>query len=335
MPREWTPEALLEAARSFQPACVIVAAAELDVVAAFNDGPMDARSLAEAIDGDERATTVLADALTALEILTKIGDRYRPSPGIAPLLKAGDAASVIPMLRHQANCLRSWAQLATVVRTGRCFEREPSVRGPDEDRRSFIEAMHVTSREAAPRVVRGLESKLGPLEFEHLLDVGGGPGTWAMAFLEANPSGRATIFDLPEVIPIARDQVARDGFEGRIDFAPGDLETDELPPSVDVVWISAVAHMNSREQNRALYAKALRALRPGGHILIRDIVMDDLHTSPPAGALFAINMLVNTEGGGTYSLAETREDLQSAGFGEPEVIPGERDMDWVIRAPRA
>jgi len=118
-------------------------------------------------------------------------------------------------------------------------------------------------------------------------------------------------------------------------YTSQDFTVDEtLPSGVDLVWISAIAHQNSREQNRDLYAKAYQALRPGGRIMIRDIVMEDTRTAPAAGAMFAVNMLVNTEGGRTYSLRETTEELRHAGFGEPEVIRGPRDMDSVIRASR-
>jgi predicted O-methyltransferase YrrM len=331
MTREWTGEKVQEAARSYRSSCVLAAAAELDVIGTLDARPRSAHDLARAIEGDERATTILVDALTALGLLSKRDGIYQPAAGVAELFTEGNPRSLLPMLRHQANCLRSWAHLAEVVRSGKPHHGLPSVRGADEDRRSFIEAMRVSSRDTAPRLVAGLE--LEP--FDHLLDVGGGPGTWTLAFLRAHPEARATLYDLPEVIPIARRHVEAAGLTERVTFVAGDLAVDpELPGGVDLVWISAIAHMNSRPENRALYARAYRALVSGGRVLIRDIVMDETHTSPPGGTLFAVNMLVNTPGGGTYSLADTTEDLQAAGFGPPDVLPGTRDMDWVITAAR-
>ena len=87
-----------------------------------------------------------------------------------------------------------------------------------------------------------------------------------------------------------------------------------LPAGADLAWVSAIVHQNSRAQNRALFAKVFAALAPGGRIAIRDILMEEDRTRPVAGALFAVNMLVATEGGGTFTFAELREDLEAAGF---------------------
>jgi predicted O-methyltransferase YrrM len=327
----WTGEMILETARSFQTASVLLAGAELDLFTPLARKPLTAGELASAIHGDPRGTTVLADALAALRFLEKREGRYSPTPGVAEALAEGTPESVVPMLRHQANCMRSWAQLAAVVQSGRAADAPPSVRGAEEDQVSFIEAMEVASRAAAPKVVAGL----GPLSFRRLLDVGGGPGTWTIAFLRAAPGARATIYDLPEVVPIARRHVEEAGLAGRVDFAGGSYATDAaLPPGHDFAWVSAIIHQNSRRENRDLFRKVHAALVPGGEIAIRDIVMDESRVSPPAGALFAVNMLVRTDGG-TYTLGEIAEDLREAGFGPPSLVRGERDMDSVVRARRA
>jgi SAM-dependent methyltransferase len=118
-------------------------------------------------------------------------------------------------------------------------------------------------------------------------------------------------------------------------FVAGDLDADAaLPSGADLVWVSAIVHMNSRAQNRELFRKVHAALVPGGRILIRDMVMDDSHTNPRAGALFAVNMLVRTEGGGTFSFAELCEDLATAGFRDPTLRRGQRDMDAIVSAVR-
>jgi len=315
-------------ARAYQPACVLLAAAELDVFGVLAEGPRTAVELASALQSDLRATTILADALTALALLTKQADAYDLAPGVEESLTG--PRSVLPMLRHQANCLRSWAQLASVTRHGQP-EQLPSILGDAADRESFIEAMEVASREAAPQVV----ASLGTLSFTHLLDVGAGPGTWTIAFLRAAPQARATLYDFPEVIPLARRHIEAAGLGERVRFVAGDLETDpSLPGAVDLAWVSAIVHMNARAQNRELFRKIHSALVPGGRILIRDLVMDESHTSPPAGALFAVNMLVRTEGGGTFSFAEMQADLEATGFGEATLVRGRRDMDSVLIATK-
>ncbi len=329
MTEDWTRDRVLELARAYQPTCVLLAAAELDVFGALASGPRTAVELAKTLQSDLRATTIVVDALTALGFLTKHERAYAAAPGVTEALTG--TGSVLPMLRHQANCLRSWAQLAATARSGRPAH-VPSVLGDDNDQESFIEAMEVASREAAPRVV----ASLGPPAFDHLLDVGGGPGTWTIAFLRAAPRARSTLYDLPAVIPIARRHLERAGLAERVHLVAGDLASDApLPGGADLAWVSAIIHMNSRARNRDLYRKVHTALAPGGRILIRDIVMNDAHTSPPGGALFAVNMLVRTEGGGTFSFAEIQADLEAAGFRDPEMKPGQRDMDTVVLATKA
>jgi len=180
-----------------------------------------------------------------------------------------------------------------------------------------------------------LVTAIGPPEFHHLLDLGGGPGTWTIAFLRASAEATATLFDRPDVIPIARRHVTGARLEDRVTFAAGDFTGEEaLPSGADLVWISAIVHQNSREENRALFAKAHAALVDAGRVLVRDVVMEETRTIPAEGALFAINMLVNTPGGRTYTFAELSEDLVAAGFSEVDYLRRGQFMDSVIRAAK-
>jgi hypothetical protein len=112
----------------------------------------------------------------------------------------------------------------------------------------------------------------------------------------------------------------------------GDFYTDPLPGGVDLAWVSAIVHQNSRQQNRRLFASVFSSLRPGGQILIRDILMDASRTSPVAGALFAVNMLVATDQGGTFTFEELRDDLTQAGFTDVLVRRRDPGMNSVVAA---
>jgi precorrin-6B methylase 2 len=321
-------DALLELVRGFQPACVLAAAADLDVFTALADSPATAEVVAVRIGADPHAMAVLLDALAALGLLTKRGENFAVPLAVAELLAEGSPTNILPGIRHQANCLRRWAQLARVVQTGRPAERTPSVRGEQGDCESFIGAMNNFSETVAPLVV----GRLMPLRFERLLDIGGASGTWTIAFLLAVPEATAVLFDLPGVVPLARERLTRAGLADRVTLVAGDYSTDPMPGGADLAWLSAIAHQNSREQNRILYAKIHAALVPLGTLVIRDVVMDASRIEPPAGALFAVNMLTATEGGGTFTFDEFCEDLTSAGFSNIQWIHRDEGMNSLIRA---
>jgi hypothetical protein len=324
----WTAEEILALGRSYQGAAVLMAATELDLFAALAPAPLAAEELARHLQGDPRAVTMLLDALTALRLLEKAGDLYALPTGLEALLRADGAQSVLAMCQHQANCLRRWAQLAKVVKTGQPAERTASVRGEAGDLQSFIGAMDNISAPTASQILQAVQ----PLTFQHLLDIGGASGTWTIAFLRACPTAKATIFDLPEVIPMAQRRIAAAGLGDRVQYAAGDFMQDRLPTGADLAWVSAIVHQNSRVQNRLLFGKTYQALLPGGRIAIRDIVMEESHVQPVAGALFAINMLVATEGGSTYTLAELAADLHSAGFAQTSLARRDQAMNAVVAA---
>lgn len=331
MGHRWSADGVQQLIRGFQPACILAAAADWDVFTALEHAPATADVLAARIGTDPHGTAVLLDALAALGLLAKQGDAFTTPLDVAELLSENSPRSILPGIRHQANCLRRWAQLSRVVQTGRPAERTPSVRGEQADCESFIGAMNNFSEAVAPHVI----GRLMPLRFQRLLDVGGASGTWTIAFLLAVPDATAVLFDLPEVIPLARERLTRAGLADRVTLVAGDYNCDPLPAGADLAWLSAVAHQNSRGQNRALYTRIHASLAPQGALVIRDIVMDASRTHPPAGALFAVNMLTATEAGGVFTLDEFREDLESAGFSDVRLIHQDDGMNSLVRAARS
>jgi SAM-dependent methyltransferase len=323
-------EQLLELMRGFQVPCVLAAAADLDLFNLLAESPMTAWTTASRLGADLRAVTILLDALAGMGVLAKTEDRYSLVPALAPALVDDSTASVAAMLRHQANCLRHWARLPWIVQSGSSSDDLHSVRGPEADQKSFIEAMHVVSQAVAEPLI----AEINPGGFRCVLDIGGASGTWTAAWFKAEPAARGILFDLPAVIPLAQQRLAEVGVADRVTLVPGDYHTDPLPRGADLVWLSAIIHQNSPDQNRALYHRIADALEPGGRLLIRDLVMEPSRTAPLAGALFAVNMLVHTEGGNSYTLEEIREDLEAAGFAEVECIRRDEGMNSVVSARR-
>jgi precorrin-6B methylase 2 len=328
MSKTWTRDEILELARSYQPASVLAAAADLELFSALTAAPMTAEALALALASDLRATTILLDALAALKLLDKREQVYSLPPGIAETLGQTGRGSILAMVQHQANCMRRWARAAASVNTGRPLERAPSIRGEAADQDSFILAMNDLAAATADSLIRHIR----PLEFSCLLDVGGGSGTWTAAFLKAWPPGRAILFDLPAVIPLARRRFAEEKLSDRVAVVAGDFYLDPLPPGADLAWVSAIVHQNSRRQNRDMFRKIASALVQDGRIAIREILMESSRLEPVAGALFAVNMLTGTDGGGTYTLDELREDLDEAGFCETVVAHREPTMNSILVA---
>ena len=250
---------ILAMAAGFETACVLGAAAELDLFTTLAHQPMAADQVATRLGCDPRAIATLLDAVTALGLLDKHSGRYAVPEDVQPWLVDGPPESVLPMILHRMNILRSWSQLAWVAKSGVPCPRTASIRGAEADRAAFVAAMHAVSGPMAD----GLVARLGPQQFTHLLDVGGASGTWTLAWLRAVAGARATIFDLPDAIEQARTRIAASGLADRITLVPGDFYRDDLPAGADFAWVSAICHQHDREHNRALFAKVLAALQPG------------------------------------------------------------------------
>lgn len=328
---EWTAETILDLARGYMRPCLLAGAVRLDVFTHVGRDGQAAEDVARAVGTDTHAMTVLLDGLAAIGLLSKADDRYRVPEDVHGLLSRESESSVYHAAHHIANLAPRWADLAEVVRTGVPFTHRPGYEAPPGALESFIEAMHVFSLPQA----RTLVAKLDVAGSRRLLDVGGGPGTWTMAFLEAHPDMTAVLFDRPEVIPIARRHMEEARLADRVTFVGGSFYDDELPAGCDVAWVSAVIHMNSRQQNRELFAKTNRALDEGGRVLIRDHVMDPTRTEPEDGALFAIAMLLSTTGGGTFTFDELSEDLQAVGFSGVELLGSNAGMSCIVQARKA
>jgi len=321
-------EQILKMMRAYQIPCLLAAAADLDLFEKLTPESRTAAEVAAADGCDLRAVTILLDALAAIEVIVKQEERYSISPQLAPFLCEAFPQSIMAMLRHQANCLRNWSRLPWTVHSGKPEYPGPSIRGEDADKVSFIEAMHVVSRGIADELIQ----EIHPGRVRCVLDLGGASGSWTTAWLKVEPQSRAIIFDLPHVIPMARERFATSPFADRVELCAGDYNTDNLPKGADLAWVSAIIHQNSPDQNRALYRRIAVALEPNGWIYIRDIVMEPFRTAPVAGALFAVNMLSATEEGNSYCLTEIQDDLQSAGFTDVQLVRHDEGMRSIVRA---
>lgn len=332
-PAQGDPQELLRLGMSFWPCRIFLTAVDLGLFPILAGRRATAGEVARRLHADARGTTTLLDALAALGLLRKQGATYGAPRALAPFLDPEDERSILPMARHSVWMWERWSHLTEIVRTGRpaAWPGGPGAAGRSaEQHRAFIAAMHAVGRTMADRVVARIDARGA----RRLLDIGGASGTYTIAFLRAWPRLTATLFDLPETIPLARERLGRAGLLDRVTLRAGDFDTGALPGGHDLALLSAIIHQNSRGANVALFRKVRAALVPGGRLIIRDHVMDPTHTRPVPGALFAVNMLVATEGGGCYSLAEIREDLRRAGFGAVRLLHAGEMMDGLVQATR-
>jgi precorrin-6B methylase 2 len=318
---KWSQEAIMGLSRAFMESRVLLTGAELDLFTLTAASPLTAEQIAERIGDDRRSLTILLDALAAMGLLVKREGSYQTEPSAARFLAADSPDSILPIIQHNIDLWERWGRLTAKV---------AGTRTPDWSMAAFIGAMHVIARPLAARIVKLVD----PAGARRLIDVGGGSGSYTLAFLEAVPGMRATIFDQPEVIEMARERVGAAGVLGRVTLVAGDFEHDPLPAGHDLALVSAIIHQNSPVENEALFRKVFAALDPGGRVVVRDHVLSPDRTEPRSGALFAVNMLVGTEGGNSYTEAEIRDALIEAGFVGVRLIHPDRQMDGLVEAFR-
>jgi len=285
---------------------IVLTALELDLFTAIGDGA-PAATVAQRLKADPRGTDVLLHALAALGLIEKRGDSFHNGPVAARFLRAGAPHDRRGALMHTAALWRRWSSLTECVRTG-----QPAARGPrdDADTEAFIAAMHANASQRAPALVAALDLA----GVRRALDVGGGSGGYAIALARAVPGLRVEVLDLADVVPLTARYAAEAGVSDRVTTRVGDLNADDLGAGYDLVLMSAVCHMNGPDQNADLIRRAARALAPGGRAVVHDYVLTPDRTAPPAGAIFAVNMLVNTRAGGNYSEAEYFGWMRAAGL---------------------
>jgi (2Fe-2S) ferredoxin/predicted O-methyltransferase YrrM len=305
------PDDLLRAVRGYQESRVLLTALELDVFTAVSAGAT-AEQVAAARRLDARGATLLLNALVALGMLVKRHGVFENAPLAARYLAAGSPDDARDALKHNLALWIRWSTLTDAVREGHAVAVAGAAARGDEWTVPFIAAMHRNAALRAPVVVRAV----GVERVRRLLDVGGGSGAYSIAFAQASPALEAELLDLPSVLPIAEGYIAAAGLAGRVRTRAGDLRSDTLGAGYDLVLLSAICHMLGPEENRDLLRRVKAALAPGGRVVVQDFLLEPDGTSPAHAALFALNMLVGTPAGSSYSEEDYDSWLRAAGFAD-------------------
>jgi (2Fe-2S) ferredoxin/2-polyprenyl-3-methyl-5-hydroxy-6-metoxy-1,4-benzoquinol methylase len=303
------PDDLAQTIRAFQESRVLLTAIELDLFTAVGQGSRTPQ-IAGKLGTDPRATEMLLNALTAMAMLTKQDGTFRNTPVAARYFVKGSPDDAQAAMMHTVHLWDRWSTLTDCVRAGTAVSHEEMRERGEDWTQAFIAAMHRNAVERAAQVVQAV----GTEGVERLLDVGGGSGAYSIAFARASATLQAELLDLETVIPIAQSHIEKAGLAGRIKTGAGDLRSGKLGEGYDLVFVSAICHMLSPEENLDLLKRCHAALAPQGRMVIQDFILEADKTAPKSAALFALNMLVGTEAGSSYSEEEYSSWLREAGF---------------------
>ncbi len=313
-----------EALSAYRLPRVLLAALELDLFTAVGVRSWTVPALAKELQVSERGLSILCRNLASVGMLQKKGGVYKNSHLGATALNANHRGYRGGYLNLMRTHWGDWVRLLDSIRSGLPIDHD--VPDSPDYRRQFTWAMHHRTLEMAPAIV----AQLHVGRAKTLLDLGGGPGTYAMAFLAKHPLLRATVCDREPALEVAKEIASTHNARRRLSYLPLDFSKEPIPGSYDVIWYSNVLHIYSPEENQAIFRRALAALRPGGRFIIQDAFLHDregLH--PTEASLFAISMLLFTAGGNTYSASETGKWLKEAGFVGVRTIPIKKATeDW-------
>ena len=302
------PGELLEISGYFWKTCALHAAIKLDMFTVIGDAQLTGKEISQQLNGSQNGVERLLDALTAMDLLEKTDGKYANTLSGKTFLTKDSAKYLGHIIMHHHHLMESWSQLDQAVLSGRPVRTRSSFSN-DEWRESFLMGMFNLAMGLAPKLVPLIDLSFN----RHLLDLGGGPGTYAIQFCLNNPQLKATVYDLPTTRPFAEKTIKQFKLTDRIQFADGNYLKDPINGRYDAIWLSHILHGEGPDDCRMIIQKAFGALEPGGIIIIHDFILNNSMDGPLFPALFSLNMLLGTESGQSYSEGQIVDMLTAAG----------------------
>lgn len=296
------------------PVGLLLGARRAGVFEALAEQPGTLEDIMERLGTQRRPTRIVLDALSALQLLKKEGTRYRLHPEARDWLVAGRPDSQAHRMDHLSYMWEAWGRLAEVMRTGKPAQSEPA---DETDKQRRMEAFIGAMQEVGQASAETLADRLCLQGVRRVLDVGGGPGAYCIALARRKPDLQLTLLDRQAALDVARGYVEAAGLAQRIELRPGDATVEEYGGPFDLIVISQLFHAYDEATNQAMMARAARALAVGGRVVVNEFALQADRMSPSHAALFAVNMLVNTEAGRSYTIGEIEAWMRNAGL-EPE-----------------
>lgn len=302
------PLPLWNLAHAYCEARAFHAANELDIFTRLDENGATSEEMAESLGLQQRPVRMLMDACVALELLEKSADKYYNTALASEFLVKGKPHYSGNFVSLEAQSYLHWAKLDEAVR------KNAPVVTPMKDESAmqfFTHAMHSTSVFSSILMAQMIDLS----GYNRLLDIGGGAGINAIRFAETCPNLRATVFDQRPVVEVASEYISRSPAADRVSTYPGNY-LESLPGGHDAALLSNILHGEGPETNRVLLRRVYDALEAPGIVIIADVLPNEERTGPLFPLIFALNELIHTEGGDTYTESEITEFLESAGFVE-------------------
>ncbi|MHB9072167.1 MAG: methyltransferase [Desulfobaccales bacterium] len=323
---------IMSMARGFQASKMLMVAVDLGLFD-FLEEPRSAVEIAAWLKADARTAGIFLNGLAALGLLVKGVDYFKNGELASRYLVQGGENYRGAIIKHMEHTWgRGWDDLKETVLVGHPPEVDPEKwvdSRPQRDEaevRAFIWGMHAIARDLAPTVAAKLDLKA----VCHLLDLGGGPATYAITFAQANPGLKATVFDLPMPLEIAQENIAKNGLTDRVQTLAGNFLEDDIGTGYDFIWVSQILHSHDERQCKLIIAKAVAALTPGGRLAIQDFYLNPDGASPMGAAMFGVHMLAVTPRGRAYTHGEVAEWMQEAGLTKPEYMQSGMDASMLM-----
>jgi SAM-dependent methyltransferase len=253
---------------------------------------------------------MLLDALSALDLLEKKDGSYKATGFASRFLSKKSPSYLGYIIQHHHHLMSGWASLDKAVRGGGPVRDAVSRTDDNSIRECFEMGMFNLAMLIAPTIVSHID--LGSRK--RLLDLGGGPGTYAIQFCNYYPQLEAVVYDLSSTRSFAERTIALFGMENRVTFNDGDFMTEGIEGNFDVAWLSHILHGEGPEECSVILQKAVGALDRDGELFVQEFILNDRKDGPVFPALFSLNMLIGTRSGRAYSECELKSMMSKAGL---------------------